>query len=113
MMKIIVIMSVLMALQMAVASTEGAAVPAYSGTGQYCDSANLCRVWIQGHSVRIQLAGVPQRPEDAAYSESKIANRQLSLNCKDFHREPLLCTLFWSGENINMAVLQHLERRML
>jgi len=83
-----------------------------SGVVQKCHDGDTCRVIANDKNLKIRFAGI-DTPElkqkygkDAqAFTESKIKNRNVDLECEGTSYDRLTCTVFLEGKNINREIV--------
>lgn len=83
-----------------------------SGVVQKCHDGDTCRVLVKDKNLKIRFSGI-DAPElkqkygkDAQmFTESKIKNRPVDLECEGTSFDRLTCTVFLEGRNINREIV--------
>lgn len=83
-----------------------------SGIVQSCHDGDTCRVLVNDKSLKIRFFGIdtPELKqkygkEALAFTESKIKNKQVELECEGTSYDRLTCTIFLEGRNINREIV--------
>lgn len=83
-----------------------------SGVVQKCHDGDTCRVIVNGKNLKIRFFGIdtPELKqkygkEAQAFTEGKIINRNVDLECEGTSYDRLTCTVFLDGQNVNREIV--------
>lgn len=87
-------------------------VQKFSGTVQKCHDGDTCRVIAGSKNLKIRFAGIdtPELSqkygiEARDFTESKLKNKIVDLECEGTSYDRLTCTIFMEGRNINREIV--------
>ncbi|WP_413287737.1 thermonuclease family protein [Bdellovibrio sp. HCB337] len=82
------------------------------GTVQKCHDGDTCRVIVDNKNLKIRFAGIdtPELSqkygkEARDFTESKLKNKVVRLECEGTSFDRLTCTIFMEGRNINREIV--------
>lgn len=83
-----------------------------SGVVQKCHDGDTCRVLVNNKSLKIRFAGIDTPEisqqygkEAQIFTESKLKNKRVNLECEGTSFDRLTCLVFLEGRNINRDIV--------
>lgn len=84
----------------------------FSGVVQKCHDGDTCRIVVNNKTLKIRFAGIdtPELSqkygkEARDFTESKLKNKKVDLECEGSSFDRQTCTIFMEGRNINREIV--------